>query len=197
MAVTVGLGVGPDWFHAEPPAAAAGTAPFETAPQVRFETVNPPGPSRTAGRAHPARGVPDRLVVPTLGVDAPVVGIGVSGGVLLPPDDPRTLGWWRDGARPGDRRGASLITGHTVSSGGGAFDDLDTLEPGDRVKVRTARGVVPYEVTGVDIYRKASLARHAARLFSQEAPGRLVLVTCEDWNGSTYLSNAVVVAHAL
>ena len=25
-------------------------------------------------------------------------------------------------------------------------------------------------------------------------PGRLVLITCEDWNGTTYLSNAVVFA---
>jgi hypothetical protein len=25
-------------------------------------------------------------------------------------------------------------------------------------------------------------------------PGRLVLVTCEDWNGARYLSNVVVIA---
>jgi len=127
-------------------------------------------------------------------VDAPVVGIDAPGGVLLPPDDPQILGWWRSGARPGAATGSALVTGHTVSSGGGAFDDLETLEPGDRVRVRTTRGVIDYQVTGVTIYRKAGLAKDAARVFSQTVPGRLVLVTCEDWNGSTYLSNAVVFA---
>jgi hypothetical protein len=62
------------------------------------------------------------------------------------------------------------------------------------VVIRTARGRIGYAVRSVTIYRKASLARHAARVFSQRVPGRLVLITCEDWNGSVYLSNAVVVA---
>jgi hypothetical protein len=31
-------------------------------------------------------------------------------------------------------------------------------------------------------------------VFAQDVPGRLVLVTCEDWDGSGYLSNAVVIA---
>ncbi|HEU4512521.1 MAG TPA: class F sortase, partial [Nocardioidaceae bacterium] len=80
------------------------------------------------------------------------------------------------------------------SSGGGAFDDLERLRGGDRVVIGTTGGRVAYQVTGVTIYRKASLARHASRVFSQSVPGRLVLITCEDWNGSVYLSNAVVVA---
>ena len=104
------------------------------------------------------------------------------------------LGWWSDGAVAGAARGSVLITGHTVHTGGGAFDDLETLEPGDAVQVRTAKGLVGYAVTEVRIYRKASLARHAESVFNQSVPGRLVLVTCEDWNGTTYLSNAVVFA---
>ena len=31
-------------------------------------------------------------------------------------------------------------------------------------------------------------------MFSQDVPGRLVLITCEDWDGSRYLSNVVVTA---
>lgn len=142
----------------------------------------------------PRPGVPVRLVVPALHVDAPVVPIGAPDGVLLPPSDPRTLGWWRDGARPGTALGSTLITGHTVHTGGGAFDDLETLRPGDSVRVETRSGVLRYAVSTVRIYRKSTLARDAQRLFSQTVRGRLVLITCEDWNGSTYLSNAVVVA---
>jgi LPXTG-site transpeptidase (sortase) family protein len=81
-----------------------------------------------------------------------------------------------------------------VSVGGGAFDDLDRLRPGNRLRVGTRAGVIDYEVTRVTIYRKSTLAQHAARVFSQSVRGRLVLVTCEDWDGTTYLSNAVVFA---
>lgn len=154
------------------------------------------GPS-TVPRKHAAKGRPNRILVPELGIDAPVIGIDVVDGVLLPPDDPQVLGWWQNGAQPGARFGSALITGHTVSSGGGAFDDLETLDAGDDVRIRTDAGVIPYEVTGVRIFPKASLAKHAARVFNQERPGRLVLITCEDWNESVYLSNAVVFAEAV
>jgi len=78
--------------------------------------------------------------------------------------------------------------------GGGVFDDLEKLRARDDVRVRTPNGVLRYTVSGVTIFRKASLAKHARRVFSQIAPGRLVLITCEDWNGYIYLSNTVVFA---
>lgn len=176
--------------------APAANAPLPTVPEVRYD-VAPDAEmdaAEPAPRPAPAPGLPRRLVVPMLGVDAPVVPISAPGGVLLPPSDPQMLGWWRDGARPGAARGGALITGHTVSAGGGAFDDLETLRPGDEVRVRTPDRVLRYAVTGVRIYRKARIARDAERLFSQSVPGRLVLITCEDWNGSFYESNAVIFA---
>jgi streptomycin 6-kinase len=39
-----------------------------------------------------------------------------------------------------------------------------------------------------------SHVERAEELFSQRVPGRLVLVTCEDWDGREYLSNVVVIA---
>jgi LPXTG-site transpeptidase (sortase) family protein len=184
----------------EPPARAAAVQPvtlpaYVVEPAVRIDAVPDRAGTRVAPRGpSPAAGAPRRLVVPRLGVDAPVVGISAPDGVLVPPDDPQTLGWWREGAVPGAAEGGALLTGHTVHTGGGAFDDLETLKPGDRVVVRTGKGRIGYAVAGVTVYRKASLARDAARVFRQRGPGRLVLVTCEDWTGSTYLSNAVVFA---
>jgi LPXTG-site transpeptidase (sortase) family protein len=169
-------------------------APYLMEPATNLEAVEPAEKSRSIPERPRVQGRPHRIVVPRLRIDAPVVGIDAPDGVLLPPNDPTVLGWWRSGARPGAAHGSALITGHTVSSGGGAFDDLETLRRGDRVTVRTTGGPVRYRVTGVTIYRKATLAQHAARVFSQSVPGRLVLITCEDWNGSTYLSNAVVTA---
>ena len=161
-------------------------APYVVEPEVVFTAADP--------EPDPAAAAPTRLLVPQLRVDAPVVPIGVTDGVLLPPDDPQTLGWWDQGAVPGAVQGGALITGHTVHTGGGAFDDLETLAKGDLVRVRTRRGTIEYAVTGVTIYRKGRLARDAERVFSQTGPGRLVLITCEDWNGSGYDSNAIVFA---
>ncbi len=181
---------------AAPQVAVASTVePYVVAPEIALEASRPAAPTKPV--ADPARGVPLRLVVRSLGIDVPVLAIDAPGGVLLPPNNPQTVGWWRSGAKPGAARGSVLIAGHTVSTGGGAFDDLETVGRGDRVVVRTARGRIRYDVVAVTIYRKASLAEDARRIFSQKVPGRLVLVTCEDWNGSTYLSNAVVVAEPL
>ena len=164
--------------------------PFVVEPRVELQAADaPPRHERL-----PQAGRPVRLVVPRLHVDAPVVPIGAPGRVLVPPGDPQVLGWWDGGAVPGAAHGGALVTGHTVHTGGGAFDDLETLRPGDPVRVRTARGTIRYRVTGVTVYRKASLARDAATVFRQHGPGRLVLITCEDWDGSTYRSNAVVFA---
>ena len=198
--------------------ASSSDQPFVIEPGVRIEAVAPveprstlkavprarpgvvAGPSQVAPPvaepvgAAPAAGAPTGLEVPSLGVNVPVIGIGVTDGILQPPSDPQTLGWWSAGAAPGAAQGSALITGHTVSTGGGAFDNLETLDTGDAVRVRTARGLIEYAVTGVTIYRKASLAADAERVFSQSGPGRLVLITCEDWNGTGYDSNAIVFA---
>ena len=52
----------------------------------------------------------------------------------------------------------------------------------------------PEVVESVEVYRKGTLAGRAAELFSQEVEGRLVLLTCEEWDGTRYLSNVVVTA---
>jgi LPXTG-site transpeptidase (sortase) family protein len=129
-----------------------------------------------------------------LQVSAPVVAISADQGSLTPPSNPQKLGWWSGGARPGARLGSAVITGHTVHTGGGAFDNLSQLQPGDAVGVTTSQGQLSYRVTAVTTYRKQSLAKNATHVFDQTVPGRLVLITCEDWNGKVYLSNAVVIA---
>ena len=139
-------------------------------------------------------GAPRRILIPELGVDTSVIPIRTVGDTLVPPSDPQQLGWWADGAKPGAKTGSALVTGHTVHTGGGALDDLETLERGDDVVLRTDKGRIRYVVDKVHVFSKGSVADHAERLFSQEVPGRLVLITCEDWDGTRYLSNVVVTA---
>ncbi|MGH1561952.1 class F sortase [Mumia sp. DW29H23] len=137
---------------------------------------------------------PVSVRVPELGVDAPVASMSAVKGVLTPPSDASSVGWWDDGARPGATRGTVVVAGHTVHTGGGAFDHLGTLEPGARVVVRTRKGVVRYEVRRVETYDKATLAEKSSRLFRTTGRPRLLLITCDDWDGTGYLSNTVVFA---
>lgn len=183
--------------------AAAPTSPAAASSSRTTAGARPPsgGASPSVGRApatvrlpSAARGRPVKVAVQQLGVTAPVVGINAAHGALTPPSDPSMVGWWSGGAQPGAARGSAVITGHTVHDGGGAFDNLDKLVPGSVVVVSTVRGSLRYRVATVTTYRKATLAKRAAQLFDQSVRGRLVLVTCEDWNGKVYLSNVVVLA---
>jgi LPXTG-site transpeptidase (sortase) family protein len=149
-------------------------------------------PATRANNAGP--GAPRRILLPQIGVTARVIRITARGGSLMPPSNPRVVGWWSGGALPGARIGSAVMTAHTVHTGGGAFDDLDKLRVGAIVTVITSTGRINYVATSTTNYPKRTLAKHAAQLFDQTTRGRLVLVTCEDWNGQTYLSNAVVIA---
>ncbi|HET6651789.1 MAG TPA: class F sortase [Nocardioides sp.] len=147
----------------------------------------------TGAGVRPAQ--PVRLVVPALDLDSRVAPIEVdTSGVLYPPDDVDVTGWWKRSAKPGAHRGQTVLTGHTVSTGGGVMDRLDELRPGDRVRVRTPKGVVRYETTRVRTYSRAELAHDARRLFGQKRSPRLVLITCTDWDGAQYRSNTVAFA---
>ena len=193
------------------PTHTAGTASAPSADAVP-STAAPVTLSRSSGDAspeesRPSRGVPHgkgRTVpgrptgidIPRLGVDTTVSGISAVDGTLVPPADYTTVGWWQDGPAPGAKRGTAIITGHTVHSGGGAFDDLGDLRTGDRVVVERPRRDLEYVVKSVTSYQKGTLAKHASRVFSGDVRGRLALVTCGDWNGEIYLSNVVVIATA-
>lgn len=142
--------------------------------------------------ARPAR--PLTLVVPAIGLRAPIVPIEIDPrGVLTPPANVHEVGWWRRSARPGSATGQTLVTGHTVHTGGGVMNRLGSLKPGAIIRIETRIGTVHYRATKVFVYTKRQLAQHAAELFGQdEQHGRLVLVTCTGWTGHDYTSNIIV-----
>jgi LPXTG-site transpeptidase (sortase) family protein len=191
----VGLGSGADapaGGHPAPaterdPAGAGAAAAPDTA-EIRAS------PARRDSDAPATPVEPTRLRIPSLGIDAPVLPITADGLRLVPPSDPQTVGWWSAGARPGADHGIAILTGHTVSTGGGVFDDLDQMRPGQRVQILANGPRLSLRVTSVTVYHKTALAEHAAKIFDQTGPGRVALVTCEDWDGADYLSNVVVIA---
>lgn len=146
---------------------------------------------------HPAD--PEMLIVPQIELRAPVVPIEIDpDGVLNPPGNVHEVGWWQRSAKPGSTTGQTLITGHTVHTGGGVMNRLGDLRPGSLVQVRTAAGTVDYQATKVFVYTKAEVAEHKQELFSQNrSSNRLILVTCTGWNGHDYSSNIIVFADPL
>lgn len=179
---------GTDVVRVEDPPVAPSTEAF----------IGPVGVTRQAGTLAGVRleaaGPPREVRIPRLGVDSEVVPISGQSGTLLPPDDPQVLGWWQEGKPVGAQYGTSVVTGHAVHTGGGALDQLGELVAGDSLRVRTDAGWVRYVVQRTRIYSKGALAEDAESIFRLGGPGRLVLISCDDWNGEIYESNAVVYA---
>jgi Sortase domain len=186
------------------PAVAATTAPCASERETALaapEIVTGKGDVHTnaAPIAQGRRSRPVRVRIASLGVDAPVVssGIDVAHGVLGVPADIHRLGWWRDGAAPGDATGTTLIAGHldSASGGTGALFALRDARAGNTVEVDTASGRrFEYRIVSVHLYAKAALP---PSVFTPNGAPRLVLVTCggpfDDASGH-YLDDLVVTA---
>ena len=208
IVAVIGACVAVPWAAPGVPGFLAGLVPGGDgqAAKVQDPPVSPPvdafvGPVGISSQAGPYDGVrlasagqPREVVVGRLHVDSRVVPISGQSGTLLPPSDPQVLGWWQEGRPVGAQDGTAVVTGHTVHTGGGALDNLDKLVVGDVVRVRTDQGWITYAVQRNRTYSKDALARDAETLFRQGGPGRLLLITCDDWNGRFYESNAVVFA---
>ncbi len=121
------------------------------APSPSEATPRPDSPTGLAERAAPqptatvrAVAPPQRLIVPAIGVDAPVIEVGVAkDGAMETPRTAHEVGWY--GPRPGEA-GNALLTGHvdwTVNGVPtlGSFFWLHKLQPGDEVTVRSSDGV--------------------------------------------------------
>jgi LPXTG-site transpeptidase (sortase) family protein len=139
---------------------------------------------------------PYTLRIPRIGVEAPVVPIESNEDrVLLPPEDPGIVGWWRDGAAPGEPEGSAVVVGHTVrNNGGGVFDEVGTLRSGDTIEVEGSHNALTYRVQSLEVLSKDDFARNAEQIFAQAGPGRLVVITCDDWDGTVWRSNIVTIA---
>jgi LPXTG-site transpeptidase (sortase) family protein len=104
-------------------------------------------------------------------------------------------GWWSDGAAPGEAHGSAVLVGHTVrNKGGGVFDDMGQLTRGDAIAVEASDSTLAYRVQSIEVLSKDEVARSAEKIFAQTGTGRLVLITCDDWDGTAWRSNIVTIA---
>lgn len=177
---------------AERPAAVPAGPVTSAAPPA---SSGPAAPQRPAAPEQPAA-APARLVVPSLGLDESLVGLGLTGQQELEvPSDPDRVGWFTGGGRPGGP-GPTVLVGHVDSTEGPAvFARLPELAPGDEVVVLTADRRHRYVVT-----ETADLPQDdfpTAAVFGATPADVLRLITCTgpyDQERGRYTENRVVTA---
>ena len=103
------------------------------------------------------------------------------------------VGWYREGSMPG-QPGNAVVTGHTWSKGDGVFDRLSQLREGAIVTLSTTQGEATFRVTSVGNIDLVDFGTYAADIYRTAGPSGLVLMTCGDWNGSSYEATTVVYA---
>lgn len=84
----------------------------------------------------------ERLQIPAIGVDAPVVEVGYTAeGAMASPDGPYAVGWYPFSPTPGNP-GNTVLSGHRDWRTGvtAVFWRLGELAPGDAVSVQLADG---------------------------------------------------------
>ncbi|MGA5038428.1 class F sortase [Streptomyces capoamus] len=161
------------------------------------------GSVRLPRPAKPLAGaVPQRVDIPRLGVQAPVVarGLDARGAVDPPPyDQAGVVGWYGAGPRPG-AAGAALLVGHVdTATRPAVFYRLSTLRPGGAVRVFRADGkVAEFTVEDIRVLPRDTFDAHQA--YGPRVPGRaeLRLITCGgtfDRATGSYTANVVVSAY--
>jgi LPXTG-site transpeptidase (sortase) family protein len=130
-------------------------------------------------------GLPVRLRIPAINVDAAVKSLGLTPqGNMDIPNGPDDVAWYNLGNRPGEN-GSAVIAGHygTWKNGkGSVFDNLHKLIKGDKLYIEDEKGVTITFV--VRESRSFEPNADAEEVFgSDDEKLHLNLITCEGiWN---------------
>jgi LPXTG-site transpeptidase (sortase) family protein len=149
----------------------------------------------TPGIGPAARSIPLTLSIPAIGLSVPLSELGLNPNhTVQVPVNFQEPGWYEFGPSPG-QLGSSVILGHVDSYQGPAvFFRLRSLQPGDRVDVTLADGVMThFVVREVAMYLKTNFP--TLSVYGSHGYSALQLVTCGgvfDTQTRSYLSNVVV-----
>ena len=126
-----------------------------------------------------------RLVIPRIGVDAPVTARGVDAdGVMQNPDGPEDVVWYDFTARPGQGDNA-VFSGHLDyhDYGPAVFARLQEVTAGDLVEVRLEDGTVHRYAVTLSVLYPADLAP-SREIVGPTGRDMVTLVTCGGtWQG--------------
>jgi LPXTG-site transpeptidase (sortase) family protein len=176
---------------AVPAASATPTAPRSRAALPAIGTPGSESTSNDATDAQDQDTVPEteptapagplvtRLLIPVIGVDAPVVTKGLDAErTMESPDTPFEVAWYDFTALPGQGSNA-VFSGHLDDQdvGQAVFWDLDALSSGDAIRVVLEDGAVrEYQVRSVDTYDESSAPVGA--IIEPTSVETVTLITC-------------------
>ena len=155
----------------------------------------PSEPAFSAVREVPRSQVPVRMRIPSLGIDAPVGPVGTAAdGTVEVPTRWEDVGWFDEGARPGED-GPTVLLGHVDSKAGPAvFARLPQAPPGTVVEVVGAGGqTTSWRVDRTEQHPKTRFPTEAVYLPALRPELRLVTCGGEfDRTTGHYRDNVVV-----
>jgi hypothetical protein len=187
----------------EEPATLDGTEPrTDGRHPARHPRATGPSPTAAPAQAQLRRpevplAEPERLEIPAIGVDAPVIDLGLNAdGTLEVPTDFDETGWWTGGPAPGEV-GPAVIVGHVDSKDGPAvFFRLAELEPGDEIIVTSGDTRTTFTVESREQHPKDAFPTDRVYRDDDDRVA-LRLITCGgEFNRSTghYRDNVVIYA---
>ncbi|WP_030323765.1 class F sortase [Streptomyces sp. NRRL B-3229] len=175
------------------------------------ETHAPPQPSAAQARSARSGGAgrnaapalppspPDRIRVPSIRVDAPLMGLALTrtGSLDVPPAAKKNLaGWYEAGTTPGEK-GTAIVAGHVDNAEGPAvFYDLGALRKGSAIEVDRRDGsVAVFTVDAVEVYDAKGFPDE--KVYGAAARPELRVITCGGGysRATGYRGNVVVFAH--
>jgi LPXTG-site transpeptidase (sortase) family protein len=185
--------------HASRTVAAAPSAGASTGPAEGGTAVSPSPAERSPGK-HLARSAPTRLVIPSIGVNAPFTALDVDSKGQLeapPPNNTNLVGWYAKGVSPGEL-GTAIVAGHVdTKTSAAVFARLSELKKGDRFQVRRADGTrATFVVDEAESFAKDDFPNE--RVYADTPDAQVRLITCAgayDRTAKDYTENLVVFAH--
>ncbi|MDX3517474.1 class F sortase [Streptomyces scabiei] len=179
--------------------------PQPSAAQAHLRSGTPGVPPEPGGASGTPAAVPlppsppDRIRIPSLRVDAPLTGLGLTsaGSLDVPPAARENLaGWYEAGTSPGER-GTSIVAGHVDNADGPAvFFRLGALKRGATVEVdRRDGGTAVFTVDAVEVYDARDFPD--AKVYGAATRPELRVITCGGGysRATGYQGNVVVFAH--
>ncbi len=137
---------------------------------------------------------PVRVVISSIGVNAPVEGLGTTPeGLIAVPKAYGMVGWYNKGVLPG-KPGPAVLVGHYAGGNRAVFDNLKDLKDGDLITTTNGRGQsFTYRVTAKNEYEKDKVPM--AQIFKKSSESRLEIITCSGkWQSNTYDKRLVITA---
>ncbi|MBX7548418.1 class F sortase [Streptomyces sp. NPDC048665] len=163
-----------------------GSGDFDAGPPQPASAAAPDTRTSTGTGVRAAHAAPlpfsgaDRVRIPAIRVDAPVMPVGLDAAGWIgapPPDDAGLAGWFTGAASPGEK-GTAVIVGHVDNRRGPAvFYGLGTLRKGNRIDVLRKDGkTAVFEVYGIEVFPKAHFP--GDRVYGSKGTAELRLITC-------------------